>query len=265
MSLDLTTRNALIVCELAGRFNIPVHAGCGEALSPAPVREPSSHGLDGLGDLGLGPPRRASQSQHAVSFIIESVRRSPGEISLCAIGPMTNIATALKEAPDIASQIRQLVFMGGAAFCAGNTTAAAEFNMWIDPAAAKIVLDAEIPSVMFGLDVTHKAVMTAERIGALRSGTRPVAQTAAALMTSYGEQDPCLHDACAIAYLIEPTLFDGMQAKIDVDSSPTQERGRTRVMAMDELRDARSASCNVMTSVDDDRLFQLLTDRLASL
>lgn len=262
--LERTTSNALTICDLAG-VEIPVHAGCSVALSPGLPRQASSHGLDGLGDIGLGPSSRHPQARHAVDFIIETIKCAPGQISLCAIGPMTNIASALARAPEIAPQIGRLVFMGGAAFCPGNTTPAAEFNMWIDPTAAKMVLGAGIPAVMCGLDVTLQAVLTEERIATLRRGSRPVARAVAALMASYGEQDSCLHDSCAIAYLIDPSLFDGLWAEVVVADGSSPDRGLTLVKPEHCLPRTRNATCKVMTTVDDARLFQLLTDRLLSI
>lgn len=260
--LDSTTRNALRICRLAGRTDIPVYAGCERAMFPALRPHASVHGGDGLGDIGLAEATHGTMPEHAVDFIIRTVNQFPGEITLCPIGPMTNIAVALLKEPGIAPKIKKIVFMGGAAFCPGNTTPAAEFNIWFDPHAAQIMLNAGVPLVMIGLDVTGKAVMTAERIDALRAGGTEIGTQAAAMMASYGRGDPCLHDPCVIAYLLDPSLFQGVAAKVDVECESLFNRGRTVAAISDRHRVGSDPTCQVITAVDDDRLFRLLNERL---
>jgi purine nucleosidase len=263
--LESTTRNALRICQLSGHTHIPVYAGCQYAMFPTPPRTSSVHGEDGLGDVDLIDGTSSIQTEHAVDFIIRTVMQFPGEITLCPIGPMTNIALALLKEPGIASKIKKIVFMGGGAFCPGNTTPAAEFNIWFDPHAAQIMLNSGVPLVMVGLDVTNKAVMTAERIDALRVGGTEIGTKVAAMMTAYGGSDPCLHDPCVTAYLLDPSLFEGVAARVDVDCDSVLNRGRTVAAVSERHRAGASATCEIITSVDDERLFRLLSERLTNL
>ena len=135
--LKLTEANARRICEIGGRNDLKVFAGCGRPLLyAARAGAATFHGADGLGGTNLPEPAMPPQAQHAVNFIIDKVREAPGAITIAVLGPMTNIAAALAMAPDLAGKIKRLVFMGGAAFCPGNVTAHAEFNFWFDPHAA---------------------------------------------------------------------------------------------------------------------------------
>lgn len=263
--LESTTRNALRVLALAGRTEIPVLPGCAR-----PIMRPSQggagvHGTDGLGDIGLPHARIAPGRQHAVDFIIEQVMQAPGEITLCPIGPMTNVALALIKQPAIAERIARIVFMGGAAFCPGNATPEAEFNVWFDPHAAQIVLSSGVPCVMFGLDVTNQALLTPARLDALQSGGGRVARAATAMMRNYGGGDPCLHDPCVIAYLIDPSLFEEVAAQVEVECASPLTLGRTVAAVSARHRGARAANCRVMTRVDDGRLFRIAGEVLRRL
>lgn len=260
-----TTRNALRICALADRSDVPVFAGCSRPILPE-GRDPGGvHGSDGLGDIGLPDASFEAGQQHAVDFIVDAVMGSPGEITLCLIGPMTNIALALLKVPAIAGRIKAIVFMGGAAFCPGNSTPEAEFNMWFDPHAAQVVITSGVPMVMFGLDVTGQARMSSERFDALESGSGRIVQAGVALMRSYGRGDPCLHDPCVIAYLIDPSLFDGVDARLAVDCAPGLSCGRTVAAVSEQHRKGAPATCRVMTRVDDENLFGLLNRRLRRL
>src|SRR5271169_35554 len=170
LPLAQTERNARLVCELAGRPEIVVYAGCARPILRPPVLASAIHG-DSLGErLGLPEPATRLQAQHGVDFIIETVRAAePGSITLCALGPLTDIAVALVKAPDIAGRIGELVIMGGAAFELGNVTPAAEFNIHVDPHAAEIVLDSGVPLTMLPLDVTHQLITTEARLASLRA------------------------------------------------------------------------------------------------
>ncbi len=260
-----TTRNALRVCALAGRPDVPIYAGCARPILPAGRNPGGVHGTDGLGDIGLPDPSVEPETRHAVDFIIDTVTRFPGEITLCPIGPMTNIGLALVKEPAIAGKIKRIVFMGGAAFCPGNSTPEAEFNVWFDPHAAEIMVSAGIAMVMFGLDVTGQARMTAERLAVLEAGSGPIAGAALAMMRHYGSGDPCLHDPCVIASLIDPSLFDGVDAHLSVDCTSSLTIGRTVAAVSERHRKGAAATCRVITSVDDERLFRLLDERLRRL
>ena len=156
--LALTEKNARIICELAGKTDVPVFAGCDTPLKRKLVTAEHVHGKTGLDGPPLAEPRMPLQDAHAVDFIIETLRREPsGTVTLVPIGPLTNIATAFERAPDIVERVQEIVIMGGAYFEVGNITPAAEFNIYVDPEAADIVFKSGAPLVVMPLDVTHKA------------------------------------------------------------------------------------------------------------
>jgi purine nucleosidase len=262
VTLDLTTRNALRICHLAGRRDIPVIAGCDRPLLPLPPRAASVHGTDGLGDIALDDADFGPRDGHAVDFIIDTVSALPGEITLCPIGPMTNVALALHKAPEIAPKLKEIVFMGGAAFCPGNSTPQAEFNIWFDPLAAQMMLNAGVKFTMFGLDVTEKAHITEQRLASLRTQPGKSSKKAADMLTAYGMGDLALHDPCVIAHLIDPTLFSGVEAKVDVDIVSMLSRGKTVAAVKKRHADAAAKTCTVINEVDDARLFTLLDERV---
>ncbi|MBS0969614.1 nucleoside hydrolase [Chimaeribacter arupi] len=261
VSATLTEYNARRICTLANRHDIPVFSGC-----PRPMRDlhgyhTQVHGHDGLGGVPLPEPGFALQRPHAVDFIIETINAEPAEITLCAIGPLTNIALALIKDPGIAPKIKQLVLMGGAAFCPGNVSPAAEFNLYVDPWAAHVVLSAGIPQVMFGLDVTSQAQMSAAWLDALHQRNATGA-TLAAMMRSYGAADPCLHDPCVIAWLIDPTLFSGVDGHVSVVTEGAAA-GQTLAAVKPRHLAGRTPNTRIMTQVDNPRLLALLAARLA--
>ncbi len=265
VSLTHTTRNALRICALAGRSDVPVYKGCANGIFPAPARAGTVHGNDGLGGVTIADAPFGAQNQHAVDFIIEAVQKAPGEIILCPIGPMTNIALALLKEPSIARDIKEIVFMGGAAFCPGNSTPEAEFNIWIDPHAAQVVLSSGCKLTMFGLDVTSKAIVTRDRLAALRAQPNEASQRAADMLEQYGSGDPMLHDPCVIAHLIDPTLFSGVEARVEVECASPLTRGRTVTAVSPRHLRGLLTTCTVITDVDDVRFFNLVASRLKSL
>ena len=168
--LARTSHNALQVCELAGRPDMRVFAGCTQPMGRGLVTAEHVHGATGLDGAILPEPQMQIQSEHAVDFIIKSMRQAPlKSITLCPLGPLTNIGTALLKAPDIADRIAQIVLMGGAYFEVGNITPAAEFNIFVDPEAADIVFKSGIDLVVAPLDVTHKALTSKAWITELRA------------------------------------------------------------------------------------------------
>ena len=173
--LALTQRNARMICELAGRPDIRVFAGCDRPLGRDLVTAEHVHGKSGLDGPVLPDPQMPLQDRHAVDFIIDTLRTEPsGSVTLCPLGPLTNIAMAMEKAPDIIPRIRQIVLMGGAYFQVGNITPAAEFNIYVDPQAARIVFRAGVPLIVMPLDVTHKVLVTAERNDRFRALGTPV-------------------------------------------------------------------------------------------
>jgi purine nucleosidase len=234
--LALGAKNALKILELAGRSDIPVYAGSVRPIRRALVTAEHVHGKTGLDGADLPEPGSALQAQHGVDFIVEMLRaHGPGEITLCALGPLTNIALALVKAPDIAPRIAEIVLMGGAYFEVGNITPAAEFNIYVDPEAAEIVFDSGVPIVVMPLDVTHQMRTTPERLQRFETlGNRSGAALAGLLtfsqgfdLSKYGWDGAPLHDPCVTAYLIRPELFEGRRINVAIEGSSELTRGMT--------------------------------------
>ncbi|MEY8831299.1 nucleoside hydrolase [Sedimentitalea sp. XS_ASV28] len=270
--LALTARNARIVCELAGRPDIAVHAGCDRPLGRPLVTAEHVHGETGLNGPVLPDPVMPLQEEHGVDFIIRTLRaQESGTVTLCPLGPLTNIAMALVKAPDIAERIAEIVLMGGAYFEVGNITPTAEFNIYVDPQAADIVFKSGVPITVMPLDVTHKALVTRPRNDAFRAlGTR--VGTAVAEMTDfferfdkekYGSQGAPLHDPCVIAYLIRPDLFMGRHVNVEIETNSELTLGMT-VADWWGVTD-RAPNAMFMGDIDSDGFFALLTERLARL
>jgi purine nucleosidase len=270
--LPLTQKNARIVCELAGKPETLVFAGCDAPIARKLVTAEHVHGKTGLDGPTLPDPTMPLQDQHAVDFIIETLRaEEEGTVTLCPLGPLTNIAVALKRAPDIAERIQEIVLMGGAYFEVGNITPAAEFNIYVDPEAAKKVFACGAPITVMPLDVTHKALVTAERNIAFRAIGTPVG-IAVAEMTDfferfdkekYGSAGAPLHDPCVTAYLIKPDLFTGRHINVEIETGSDLTLGMT-VADWWGVTD-RAPNATFMGDIDADGFFALLTERLGRL
>jgi purine nucleosidase len=270
--LALTQRNARIVCELAGRADLPVYAGCERPMQRALVTAEYIHGKTGLDGPTLPEPTMPLQPQHGVDYLIETLRRAPaGAITLCALGPLTDIGMALVKAPDIAPKVREIVMMGGAYFEVGNTTPAAEFNIYVDPHAADLVLRSGIPITMIPLDVSHKALTTKPRIARFRAlGTRCGRAVAEMLefferhdVEKYGADGGPLHDPGVIAYLLEPDLYSGRKVNVTIETASPLTLGMT-VADWWRVTD-RPPNATFMNDVDADGFYDLLTERIAKL
>ena len=270
--LDLTSKNARIICELAGRSDVKVFAGCDRPLGRDLVTAEHVHGKTGLDGPDLPDPVMPLQDGHAVDFIIDQLREyAPGTITLCPLGPLTNIATALQKAPDIANRIAKIVLMGGGYFEGGNITPAAEFNIYVDPQAADIVFKCGAPIVVMPLDVTHKALVTKPRNDAFRNIGTPVGNAVAEMTDfferfdkeKYGSAGAPLHDPCVTAYLINPDLFTGRHINVEIETQSEVTMGMT-VADWWRVTD-RPANATFMGDIDADGFFALLTDRLARL
>ncbi len=270
--LELTQKNARMICELARRSDIPVFAGCDRPLNHPLVTAEHVHGKTGLDGPDLPDPTMPLQDQHAVDFIVKTLRREPsGSITLCPIGPLTNIATALQRAPEIASRVEEIVLMGGAYFEVGNVTPAAEFNIYVDPEAAEIVFKSGTQITMMPLDITHKALVTPPRNEAFRALGTDVG-VAVAQMTDfferydkekYGSEGAPLHDPCVTAFLIRPELFSGRHVNVEIETQSELTRGMT-VADWWGVTD-RPPNVTFMMELDAGGLFDLLTERLARL
>ena len=270
--LALTQKNARIVCELAGRSDMAVYAGCDAPLVRKLVTAEHVHGKTGLDGPQLADPVMPLQAEHAVDYIIDTLRNAPsGTITLCPLGPLTNIAQAFRKAPDIIERVQEIVLMGGAYFEVGNITPAAEFNIYVDPEAAAEVFLAGVPLVVMPLDVTHKALTTQARVDAFRAmGTR-VGDMVAEWTNfferfdkeKYGSEGAPLHDPCVIAYLLQPDLFKGRHVNVVVETGSDLTLGMT-VADWWRVTD-RAPNAMFMGDLDADGFFALLTDRLARL
>ncbi|MGD9914575.1 MAG: nucleoside hydrolase, partial [Rhizobiaceae bacterium] len=270
--LRLTEKNARKICELAGRPETKVFSG---AIRPLvrPLRTAEEvHGKTGLNGPQLPEPTMPLQEQHAVDFIIETLmREKPRTVTLCPLGPLTNIALALIREPKIAQRIKRIVLMGGGFFEGGNITPAAEFNIYVDPHAADVVLKAGIPLTIMPLDVTHKALTTKKRIAAFRKkGTRPCIAVADMLdfferfdEQKYGTDGGPLHDPCVIALLIKPKLFKGREVNVEVEISSELTMGMTVIDWWGVTKRPKNAT--VMGDIDADGYFALLTERIGTL
>ena len=270
--LSFTSRNLRIVCELCGRPDAAVYEGAEKPIARPQVTAEHVHGRTGLDGAELPEPTMTVQKTHAVDFIIETLRREPeGAVTLCTLGPLTNLALALEKAPDIAPRIRELVMMGGGFFEGGNITPAAEFNVYVDPEAAKIVFASGIPIVMMPLDVTHQLLTKKDRVAKIAAlGTRPAQVLVDWLafferfdVEKYGSDGGPLHDPSVIAYLLKPELFSGRECNVEIETRSELTAGMTVV---DWWRvSGRKANARVMRDVDADGFFELLTERVGRL
>jgi len=281
--LNYTTSNALKICALAGRPEVPIYPGC-----PRPILKPlhtatEVHGATGLQGTPLPNPSAQPQAQHAVEYLIHTLSQASTPITLATLGPLTNIALALIQQPSIADNIQEIVAMGGAV-TAGNVTPSAEFNIYVDPHAAAVVFSAGIPTTLITLDTTHQVLTTAERLQTIRALGTPVAQAAADLLAHYGHADAerygmpgsPLHDPCVIAYLMQPDLFTRRAVPIAVEVRPGASQGRTVIDwwhrqdtdANPELaahpESNRQAALFVTDSVQVPAFYHLLTQYLGS-
>ena len=268
--LHLTEKNARKVCELAGKPDTKVYAGAVRPLVRPLVTAEYVHGKTGLDGPNLPEPTMPLQAQHGVDFIIETILSNPdGTITLCPLGPLTNIALALIRAPEIAPKICEIVLMGGGFFEGGNVTPAAEFNIYVDPHATEVVLKSGIPIVMMPLDVTHKALTSRVRVERFRAMKTPVGDATAALLDfferfdeqKYGTDGGPLHDPCVIAYLLKPELFKGRTCNVSVETNSELTMGMTVIDWWHVT--GREPNATVMRDIDAEGFFQLLTERIS--
>lgn len=270
--LRLTTRNALMMVELAGRPEIPVYSGSVQPMVRDLVTAEYVHGTTGIDGADLPDPSLVPADGHAVDVIIDTVMASePGEITLCPLGPLTNVGMALAREPRIAGRIREIVLMGGGFFEGGNRTPAAEFNIYVDPHAADLVFRSGIPITMMPLDVTHKVLTLPERVERFGALGTPAGRCVHGMLDfferydveKYGSEGGPLHDPCVVAYLLEPGIFDGRDVNVTVEIGSELTMGMT-VVDWWGVTD-RAPNATVMRSVDDDRFFDLLVERIGRL
>ena len=234
-SLDQATTNALSVLELAQAGAIPVARGCALPLVQPSLLAPETHGNTGLGYAQLPEPRARPVVQHGSDFLIEKILSSPGEITLVAIGPLTNVALAIRQEPRIVPAIKELIIMGGAIRYEGNTTALAEFNTYVDPHAAHIVYHAGMPTTLVPLDVTYQCVLTKADIQRMRHIDSPITKLVEEATRFYMEFhdefqsiDGCvINDPLALALAFAPDLCTYREMPVDVDISGGISMGKT--------------------------------------
>lgn len=268
-TLEKTTHNALKVCSVAGIRTVPVAAGMDRPL----VRElrvaANIHGASGLDGPSLPEPDISAAPIHGVDLLIEKLLASNGDLTIVATGPLTNVAAAIRREPGIVPRIQQVVLMGGA-IGLGNTTPAAEFNIYVDPEAAHIVFSCGRPITMIGLDVTHQAQATPEVRARIRALGSPVARLVDDLLGFFGETylqvygfpAPPLHDPCAVAWVIDPTLIRSLPMRVDVELRGEWTTGRT---VCDRYgRTDRPANAEVGLELDAPRFWDLLIETLAA-
>lgn len=277
MSVDVCTRNALHFLEVAGRSDIPVARGAAEPIAMG-FRGGAAfvHGPDGLGDRRVPDPDSTPVDVDAADFIIRSVRERPGELVLAPIGPLTNLAIALDRDPAIASLVAEVVVMGGNAYTKGNATPAAEANIFNDPEAAEVVFGAPWPVVMLGLDVTDAVSLTDRHLARIASGTTPMhdlLREASAFYRRFHEESLpgydglCPHDATALAWLLDPALFEVVARPVKVGLEGIG-RGKTwpaEPYPMDEYEPWRGRpDVTIAVGVDAPSMADLITERLVA-
>lgn len=268
--LELTERNARLMCDIAGRHDVPVFAGCSRPLVRPLLTAENVHGSTGIDGIEIVEPRTPLAGLHAVDFIVETLLDAADEdVTLVPTGPLTNVAMAIVKAPGILPRIREIVLMGGAMREGGNHSPSAEFNMLVDPHAADIVFRCGRPIVAMGLDVTHQVLSTRARTERIRAlGTRPALATAGMLdffrrhdSAKYGQDGAPLHDPCTIAWLLQPSLFEGRECNITVETESRLTMGHTAVDFWGVS--GRPANARWMHRVDADGFYELLTERLS--
>lgn len=270
--VSLTSKNALKALELARRTATPVYRGAEAPLLRRLVTAEEVHGRTGFDGYDLPEPTTPMAEGFAPDAIVDLVmRRPPGEVTLCCLAPLTNIALAMAREPRLAGHLKQIVMMGGAFSEGGNITPAAEFNIYVDPEAAARVLQCGAPITMIPLDCTHQARTTAARLQKLRAIGTPVAEAFYHLLSfnklfderKYGWEGGPLHDATVIAGLLAPHLFAGRKVNVEVECASPLTLGMTVVDWWGVTE--RTPNVHFLREVDSDGYFDLVIERMARL
>ena len=264
--LAKTTLNARRILSLARRNDVPVAAGCATPLSEALGEDSVVHGRDGLGDLEWDEPTVALDPRDGVAMTADLIGQGP--LTIVAIGPLTNLAVLLQRYPGIDANVEQLVVMGGASF-QGNVTPAAEFNIWADPEAARVVFEANWPITLMPLDLTHQAFLNDDDLAYLDSLGTHVGRRTAAMLEPYAQfhdewyanRNVIMHDAMAVYELIDPTAIEKQGVRVAVAVDGIHSRGATFI---DRRRQHADSRVRVGTSVDNERFRALVRERLAT-
>ena len=265
VGVKVGTKNALRILEHAGRNDIKVYEGESAPLERDLLTAEWVHGTDGLGGVPFPEPSKKEEQIDAVSFLKDSILNSEEKVTICVLGPMTNIGKALLEKPEIVENIEQIVFMGGSA-TGGNTTPAAEFNILVDPEAADVVLHCGAKLVMMGLDVTHQAISTSERIQNISDTKTKTSELLVGLLSRLAKLEIVkkkfpdgtpVHDAFVTAYLVDNSLTTGILVYVEVETSSDLTLGQT-VVDINEISE-RDKNVHWMNLVDDNKLFTIIT------
>jgi purine nucleosidase len=266
--LALTQRNARMMCDIAGRRDIRVFAGCERPLRREPITAEYIHGATGIDGVDVFEPDTPLQEQHAVDFIVDTLRNE-GTVTLIPTGPMTNFAAAIEREPSILDNVEQIVSMGGAMREGGNRSPSAEFNILADPHAAEIVYNCGRPVTAMGLDVTHQVLSTRERVARIRELGNDVAVATAGMLSffhrydtkKYGSEGAPLHDPCTVAWLLEPDLFQTKRCNVSVETESELTMGHTAVDFW-HVTD-RPHNVDWAYTIDADGFYDLLAERIA--
>ncbi len=268
--LELTHRNARQMCDIAGKSDVPVHAGCATPMIRPLQTAEMIHGDTGINGIDVFEPSTPLQSAHAVDFIIKTLLDADdASITLVATGPLTNIGTAIDREPAILPKIERVVLMGGAMREGGNRTPSAEFNILVDPDAADLVFNCGRPITQMGLDVTHQVLSTKDRVERIKAIGNPVADATAGMLSffdrfdteKYTSKGAPLHDPCTIAWLLKPELFEGKDCNVSIETQSELTLGHT---AVDFWRVTdRPINVHWVYAVDADGFYDLLIERLA--
>ena len=270
--LDKTSRNARLAREWAGREEVPVYAGASKPLMRTPIYAEDIHGKEGLSGVAVYEPKAGLAEGGAVSYLIDTLTAAkPHSITLAMLGPQTNLALALIQAPGIVQGIKEVVVMGGAHFNGGNITPVAEFNLFADPQAAEVVLKSGVKLTYLPLDVTHKMLTSEARLTQIAAINNAASKRVSDILNEYVKGDMehyglaggPVHDATVIAYLLKPELFTGRSVNVVVDSREGPTFGQTIVDWYDGLKAPKNAFW--VESGDAQGFFDLLTERLARL
>ena len=268
--LELTQRNARMMCDIAGLTDLPVYAGCERPMVLEPITAEYIHGNTGIDGVDVFEPDTPLQQGHAVDFMIETLLAADkGTVTLIPTGPMTNVATAIQREPAILDSIHEIVAMGGAMREGGNRSPSAEFNVLVDPHAADIVYNSGKPVTALGLDVTHQVLSTRERVARMRALGNAVAVATADMLSffhrydtkKYGTEGAPLHDPCTIAWLLRPDLFATRRCNLSVEKESELTLGHTAVDFW-HVTD-RPHNVDWAYEVDADGFYDLLIERLA--
>tara|TARA_B100001250_G_C19782584_1_gene782548 strand:- start:54 stop:995 length:942 start_codon:yes stop_codon:yes gene_type:complete len=267
--LKLTERNARIICDIADSKKTQVFAGCSRPMIVDLMTAENVHGKTGIDGIDIFKPMTLLKELHAVDFIVETLKDAETDsITLVPTGPLTNIALAIIKDPSILNSIKQIVLMGGAMREAGNLSASAEFNMRVDPHAAKVVFECGLPIIVMSLDVTHKVLTSRERVGEIESIGNSVSTATANMLKffarydseKYGIDGAPLHDPCTIAWLLNQDLFSGKECNVRIETESPLTLGHTSVDFWGVEGNIPNATW--MQDVDDDGFYDLLINRL---